>query len=123
MLVLSRKEGQSIQIGNDIRITLTRSQHGKSRIGIEAPDHIKIVRSELINWHNGDLDLGDLEDSIDEEMSSVLEFADKSFMDGSQGDTMALNADKADTVDADSLEEIIDEEFPTRPSAGSQVSK
>lgn len=48
MLVLSRKEGQKIQIGEDIRITIVRVSARAVRIGIEAPDNVQIVREEIV---------------------------------------------------------------------------
>lgn len=46
MLVLTRKQGEEILIGDDIRIKIIRTG-GNVRIGIDAPDHIRVVRSEL----------------------------------------------------------------------------
>jgi carbon storage regulator len=53
MLVLSRKKGQSIQIGDQITVTITQVSGGKVRIGITAPPEVAIRRSEL------DLDAGE----------------------------------------------------------------
>lgn len=47
MLVLSRKPGESICIGDDIIITLVRVSGSAARIGVTAPRNVKIVRSEL----------------------------------------------------------------------------
>jgi carbon storage regulator len=47
MLVLSRKESERLLIGDDIVITVVRVQGDKVRIGIEAPQHIPVVRAEL----------------------------------------------------------------------------
>ena len=47
MLVLSRKWGESIQIGDDITITVVRIGPGTVRIGIEADRSVNIVRGEL----------------------------------------------------------------------------
>lgn len=47
MLVLSRKVGEKIRIGRNIYITVVRSQDGKTRLGIEAPPEIPVVRSEI----------------------------------------------------------------------------
>jgi len=47
MLVLSRKPGESIDIGNDIRITVTAVNKSTVRIGIEAPRSVRVIRTEL----------------------------------------------------------------------------
>lgn len=47
MLVLTRKRSEVIQIGNDIRVKVIRTGRGSVKIGIEAPDHVRILRAEL----------------------------------------------------------------------------
>ncbi|MFG0296075.1 MAG: carbon storage regulator [Maioricimonas sp. JB045] len=47
MLVLTRKEGEEIVIGKDIRIRVLRIRGGQIRVGIAAPRDVRIVRSEL----------------------------------------------------------------------------
>lgn len=47
MLVLSRKINEQIHIGKDITITLVSIQGNKVRIGIQAPNCVKILRAEL----------------------------------------------------------------------------
>jgi carbon storage regulator len=47
MLVLSRKEGEKLMIGDDIVITVNRIAGHRVSIGIEAPPHIPITRGEL----------------------------------------------------------------------------
>lgn len=47
MLVLSRKVGERIFIGEDIIITLCDIQGSKCRLGISAPRGIQILREEL----------------------------------------------------------------------------
>jgi carbon storage regulator len=47
MLVLSRKVGQRIRIGDNIYITVVRSSKGGARLGIDAPADIPIIREEL----------------------------------------------------------------------------
>lgn len=44
MLVLSRKEEEVIQIGDDITIKIVRIGRAKVRIGIEAPIDVSITR-------------------------------------------------------------------------------
>ncbi len=48
MLVLSRKQGQSIKLGSDVRITVVRIDRNNVRIGIEAPDGVSIYREEIL---------------------------------------------------------------------------
>jgi carbon storage regulator len=47
MLVLTRKVGERIHIGDDIILTIVRVQGDKVRLGIEAPAHIPIHREEI----------------------------------------------------------------------------
>jgi carbon storage regulator CsrA len=47
MLVLARKEGQSIVIGDKIKITVQRIGAGRVSLGIEATAEVPIRRSEL----------------------------------------------------------------------------
>ena len=47
MLVLSRKEGEKLHIGDDIVITVTAIKGGRVQIGVEAPRSKRILRGEL----------------------------------------------------------------------------
>jgi carbon storage regulator len=47
MLVLSRKVGERIRIGDDVTITVVRITGGGVRLGIEAPVELSIIREEL----------------------------------------------------------------------------
>lgn len=47
MLVLSRKVGEEILIGDDIRITVLSTKGERVRLGIAAPPHVRVDRSEL----------------------------------------------------------------------------
>ena len=47
MLVLTRKKGQSLMIGNDIEISLVDIQGDQVRIGINAPKSVPIHRKEI----------------------------------------------------------------------------
>jgi carbon storage regulator len=51
MLVLSRKPGERILIGDKIAITVVRIAPGIVRIGVEAPEELPILREELSNGH------------------------------------------------------------------------
>jgi len=47
MLVLSRKLNESVLIGNDIEVRVTRFDGDTVKLGIEAPRHLTIYRSEI----------------------------------------------------------------------------
>ena len=49
MLVLTRKEAESICIGDNIVTTVSRIQGKRVRFAIEAPKEIRIVRNELLH--------------------------------------------------------------------------
>lgn len=54
MLVLSRKPGERVQIGEDIWITVIRIAPNTVRIGIEAPRNVSIIREELTDDRTSD---------------------------------------------------------------------
>ncbi len=47
MLVLSRKPGESLRVGSDVKITVVSTASGQVRIGIEAPADVEILREEV----------------------------------------------------------------------------
>ena len=47
VLVLSRRVGASILIGDNVRIVVTKVSGNRVTFGIEAPEHVRILRSEL----------------------------------------------------------------------------
>ncbi|MBX7162022.1 MAG: carbon storage regulator CsrA [Acidimicrobiia bacterium] len=47
MLVLTRKPNQSINIGDDIVVTVIEVRGDQVRIGIEAPRHVGVQREEI----------------------------------------------------------------------------
>ena len=47
MLILSRKEGEVIRIGDNIKVMIVRNGPNTVRVGIDAPREIQIVREEL----------------------------------------------------------------------------
>jgi len=49
MLVLSRKPGESVTIGDEVRITVLSISGKQVRIGIEAPNDIAVHREEIYN--------------------------------------------------------------------------
>lgn len=49
MLVLTRKNGESILIGDDIEITILSTKNDQIKIGIKAPKTMEIYRKELLS--------------------------------------------------------------------------
>ena len=49
MLILSRRPGDSILIGDGIRIVVIASDRRGVRLGIEAPAEISILRGEIVS--------------------------------------------------------------------------
>jgi carbon storage regulator len=50
MLVLTRKVGESLVINNNIIVTVVAVSGSKVRLSIDAPDDVRILRSELACW-------------------------------------------------------------------------
>jgi len=53
MLVLTRRVGQAVQIGSDVRISVVEIRNGQVRLAIDAPQSIRIIRSEVETQENG----------------------------------------------------------------------
>jgi len=47
MLVLSRRKGESVIIGNDIKVTIIDVRGDQVRLGIEAPRSVSVHREEI----------------------------------------------------------------------------
>jgi carbon storage regulator len=47
MLVLSRRVGEKLVIGDNITVVVNRMAGNRVSLGIEAPDNVRIVRGEL----------------------------------------------------------------------------
>ena len=47
MLVLTRKAAETIQIGDQIVVKVIRTGKGTVKIGIEAPNDVRVIRGEL----------------------------------------------------------------------------
>jgi len=48
MLVLTRREGETFRLGDDIEIEILDIKPGVVRVGIRAPRHVRVLRSELL---------------------------------------------------------------------------
>jgi carbon storage regulator len=60
MLVLTRRPGQAIRVGTNVEVRVVRIEGDRVVLGIAAPRHVAVVRSEL----------------VEEVFSEVLEAAD-----------------------------------------------
>jgi carbon storage regulator len=73
MLVLSRKAGERIMVGENISVVISRISGNRVTIGIEAPSGVKIIRGEL-----GPLETEEKntrkESAVDERISDVRQW-------------------------------------------------
>ena len=56
MLILTRKPGEKILIANDIELTVLHVSGTQVKIGIDAPQDVTIMREELLNREDPELD-------------------------------------------------------------------
>jgi len=49
MLVLTRKPGQSVYIGENVKVTIHGIRGNQIRMGIEAPNNVRIYREEIFH--------------------------------------------------------------------------
>ncbi|MGI5935635.1 MAG: carbon storage regulator CsrA [Oscillospiraceae bacterium] len=48
MLVLTRKSNEGILVGDDIKVIVIGIEGDRVKLGIEAPQNIRVIREELI---------------------------------------------------------------------------
>ncbi|MBN98204.1 MAG: carbon storage regulator [Gemmatimonadetes bacterium] len=78
MLVLTRKSGESIVVGSDIRITVLEIQGRQIRLGIDAPVEISVHRGEVYGRISAENELAATGDQKElQELSQVLQKAKK----------------------------------------------
>lgn len=71
MLVLSRKLGEVIAIGDQISVTVIEVKDNRVRLGIDAPKDTRIYRQEIFlkvqqeNRHASDWDMADVDNLVD----------------------------------------------------------
>lgn len=56
MLVITRKSSESFVIGNDIRIKILEINGERVKIGIEAPKNVSVLRTEVLETINANID-------------------------------------------------------------------
>jgi carbon storage regulator len=64
MLVLTRKIGETVNIGDDIQVTVLGIHGNQARLGIEAPKEIPVHRSEIYERIQNEKTAKAIEDSI-----------------------------------------------------------
>lgn len=75
MLVLSRKESQRIQIGNNITITVIEIRGNKVRLGIDAPKNVAIDREEVAEMKRCELFLESLREETAMEQVGYADYS------------------------------------------------
>jgi len=60
MLIISRKKNEGIIINGNIILTVADVQGDKVRIGIDAPESIKIIRKELLDTESSNREAAQL---------------------------------------------------------------
>ncbi|RSD25199.1 carbon storage regulator CsrA [Mesobacillus subterraneus] len=68
MLVLTRKNGESITIGDDIEITVISSKNDQVKIGIKAPKSIEVFRKEILEQIQSE------NEQASKDISSMMDF-------------------------------------------------
>lgn len=68
MLVLTRKNGESIKIGDDIEITVISSKNDQVKIGIKAPKNIEVFRKEILEQIQSE------NEQASKDISSMIQF-------------------------------------------------
>jgi carbon storage regulator len=72
MLVLTRKNNESIMIGDEIEIQVLSISRDKIRIGITAPKHVPVFRKEVYISIKAEGSESDKERELKEEVSKAL---------------------------------------------------
>lgn len=71
MLILQRKKGQAIHIGDNIKITVTEIGNDQVKLAIDAPREVLIAREELLEAKKANLESADL---TSEAIQSLTQF-------------------------------------------------
>ena len=49
MLILTRRVGEAVHIGNNIKVRVWGVKGGQVRIGFDVPKEVNVIRTELLN--------------------------------------------------------------------------
>lgn len=69
MLILTRRTGEAVNIGNDVKLTVLGVKGNQVRIGIDAPRSIPVHREEIYERIKRELQ-GDVNGKVDDEKPS-----------------------------------------------------
>lgn len=72
MLILQRRIGESLRIGEDIEVTVVAIEGGKVRLAISAPKDVTILRNELIVAQDTNRDAA-MEEASPDELLTILD--------------------------------------------------
>lgn len=56
MLILTRRVGETVMIGEDVAITVLRVKGNQVRLGVDAPKDVSVQREEIYQRMQGDGD-------------------------------------------------------------------
>ena len=62
MLILTRRVGETLTIGDNIEVTVLEVRGGQVRIGVNAPRDVVVNRKEILNRLKPEADTNDLQD-------------------------------------------------------------
>lgn len=62
MLILTRKVGETLTIGDNIEVTVLEVRGGQVRIGVNAPRDVVVNRKEILTRLKPEADTTDLQD-------------------------------------------------------------
>ena len=62
VLILTRKVGETLTIGDNIEVTVLEVRGGQVRIGVNAPRDVVVNRKEILNRLKPEADTNDLQD-------------------------------------------------------------
>ena len=62
MLILTRKVGETLTIGDNIEVTVLEVRGGQVRIGVSAPRDVVVNRKEILNRLNPESEKTDSQD-------------------------------------------------------------
>ena len=72
MLILTRKQGESVAIGDDIQVTVVEIQGKQIKLGVKAPREISVHRQEIYERIVGENLLASMASDQDLEEISLL---------------------------------------------------